>query len=87
MYIYNIARPINIINNETLANWRGNLTVNPGELFMKNERILSYTMSQKLTEEDLQSISAAGTTSVATANGTYTPQSGWDAGIDVTIDM
>ena len=54
---------------------------------MKNQRILSYKMSRKLSEKDLQSISAGGMTNVATANGTYSSQTGWDTGIDVTIDL
>ena len=50
---------------------------------MKKERILSYKMSQKLSIEDLQDVSAAGFTSVMTQNGTYDRQRGtgdpsWD---------
>lgn len=52
---------------------------------MKKERILPYKMSQKLNEKELQSISASGTTQ-ATAEATYTPQSGVDVKADVTID-
>ncbi|MEO8401963.1 MAG: hypothetical protein ABI597_09265 [Gammaproteobacteria bacterium] len=54
---------------------------------MKNERILSYTMSQKLSEEDLKSISAAGTTASGTANGTYNHNTGYDTSIDMTVDF
>jgi len=54
---------------------------------MSKNRILSYAMSQELTDADLQDVSAAGTTNVATANGTYNQQTGYDAGVDVTIDM
>lgn len=53
---------------------------------MKNERILSYTMSQKLSEDDLKSISAAGMTATGTANGTYNHNSGFDTSIDVNVD-
>ena len=53
---------------------------------MKNERILSYKMSQKLSVEDIQDISAAGWTSMVTAGGTRdrhgnsddTWDNGWD---------
>ena len=54
---------------------------------MQNERILSYKMSKQLNEEDLQSVSAAGVTSTATANGTYNSQTGYDASADVTLDV
>ncbi len=54
---------------------------------MKNERILAHTMSQKLTKEDIENVSAAGMTSVPTAHGSYSPQSGWDSSIDLTVDF
>jgi hypothetical protein len=52
---------------------------------MKNKRILAYNMSQKLSAEDLQSISAAGTT-VGTTSVTYGPQ-GKDATLDANVDF
>lgn len=54
---------------------------------MNNERILSYKMSQKLTKEDLESVSAAGMTSTTTAHGSYSPQTGWDSSVDITVDF
>ena len=54
---------------------------------MKNERILSYKMSQKLTTEEAETISAAagmthyGCAYLTGANG------GADARVDVTIDL
>lgn len=53
---------------------------------MKNERILSYKVSQKLSVEDLQEVSAAGMTSFLTANATHGAQ-GWDPSIDVQVDF
>lgn len=53
---------------------------------MKNERILSHNMSRKLTLDEINGISAAGT-SVATANATYNSHTGTDANADVNIDM
>jgi hypothetical protein len=53
--------------------------------FMKKERTLSYVMSKKLTEQDLQSVSAANGTTLATSNVTYGPR-GKDVGFDVTVD-
>ena len=53
---------------------------------MKNERILSYQLSKKISKDELQGVSAAGQTNMCTANGTY--QNGaWDGCIDVNIDM
>ena len=53
---------------------------------MKNERILSYQLSKKISKDELQGVSAAGQTNMWTANGTY--QNGaWDGCIDVNIDM
>ncbi len=54
---------------------------------MKNERILSYNMSQKIADEDLNNISAAGSTTFMTANGSYSQAGGWDSGVDVTWDL
>jgi hypothetical protein len=53
---------------------------------MKNERILSYNMSQKLTEEDLESISAAGISSHFSGTATCGPHAGCEGSIDFTID-
>jgi hypothetical protein len=53
---------------------------------MKNERILSYKMSQKLSVAELQSVSAAGLTNYWTSNATYSA-TGMDGSIDVTIDV
>lgn len=53
---------------------------------MKNERILSHKLSQKLSAEEIEGVSASGT-SVATANATYSPHGGTDVNADVTIDM
>lgn len=53
---------------------------------MKNERIMSYQMSQKITKEEMESVSAAGTTNSWSAQGTYRNNQ-WDGCVDVTIDM
>jgi hypothetical protein len=53
---------------------------------MKNERILSYKVAQKLSPQDLESVSAAGT-SQATGTITYTFPTGVDGNLDVTYDM
>jgi hypothetical protein len=53
---------------------------------MKKERTLSYAMSQKLTEKDLQSVSAADGTIRGTSEVTYKSGSGWDTAIDVAND-
>lgn len=52
---------------------------------MKNERILSHTMSKKLSVKELENVSAAGT-SVATAHATYGP-AGADVDADITVDL
>lgn len=52
---------------------------------MNNERILSYSLSKKLSASELENVSAAGT-SVATAHATYGPN-GTDIDADVTIDL
>lgn len=56
------------------------------EYYMKKERILSHIKSKKLNLDEIADVSAAGT-SVATANGTYTPQTGVDVNADVNIDL
>jgi len=53
---------------------------------MKNERILSHKMSQKLTAEEVDGISASGTT-VATGSATYSRAGGTDMNADVNVDM
>jgi hypothetical protein len=53
---------------------------------MKNERTLSYSRSQKLTEADLQCVSAAGATIHGTVEVTYKSGSGWDSVADATSD-
>lgn len=53
---------------------------------MSKERILPYQLSRKLTVEELEGISASGT-SVATANATYSPHGGTDVNADLNIDM
>lgn len=52
----------------------------------KNERILSYVISKKISEKDLADVSAAGS-SVATTHGTYSSMSGYDVDIDVNYDL
>jgi len=52
---------------------------------MNNERILSHKLSKKLSVDELENVSAAGT-SVATAHGTYGP-SGTDVDADINIDL
>jgi hypothetical protein len=54
---------------------------------MKNERILSYKMSQALTQEELKQVSAAGVTNTYTANGSYSTVSGYDGMADASWDM
>lgn len=53
---------------------------------MKNERILSHKMSKKLTADEIEGVSASGT-SVATATATYSRSGGGDINADVNIDM
>ncbi len=53
---------------------------------MNEERILPYQLSRKLTTEELEEVSAGGT-SVATANATYSPHGGTDVNADLNIDM
>ncbi len=53
---------------------------------MKNERIMSFKMSQVIGKDELKDVSAAGQTNAWTANGTY--HAGvWDGCVDVSIDM
>ncbi len=53
---------------------------------MKNERTLSYSRSQKLTEADLQSVSAASGTIHGTVEVTYHSGAGWDTAADISND-
>lgn len=53
---------------------------------MNNERILSHQFSKKLSIEEIENISAAGT-SVATANVTYSTGGGTDVNADANVDM
>jgi hypothetical protein len=53
---------------------------------MNNERTLSFSKSQQLTEADLQSVSAADGTIQGTLEGTYHTGSGWDSYADVRND-
>lgn len=53
----------------------------------KQQRILAYSMSRKLSSEDLQNISAAGSTMLATDTLTYMPNGGTDTGFDVSSDI
>jgi hypothetical protein len=54
---------------------------------MKKERILSYKLSQKITEEELESLSVAGGTSHGTGGGTYSPGGGSDGQVDWVQDF
>jgi hypothetical protein len=54
---------------------------------MNRERILSHKASQKLSMADLENVSAAGTTSYMTANGSYSRVGGFDSTVDITIDF
>jgi hypothetical protein len=56
---------------------------------MKKERILSYGLSEKLSEDDIKDVSGAAsihTTQNWTVNGTGGPGH-WDGTADVTIDI
>lgn len=55
---------------------------------MKNQhaRILPYTLSQKLSEDDLKNVSAAGTSEM-TNIATYGRGSGTDIQIDCSLDI
>jgi hypothetical protein len=53
---------------------------------MKNERIISYNLSQKIGEDDLQQISAAVGSECQSAGVTYSPQTGWDVNVDAHAD-
>lgn len=53
---------------------------------MKDLRTMSFQLSQAISKEELENISAAGQTNSWTANGTY--QHGqWDGCVDVSWDM
>ena len=53
---------------------------------MKKERILPYGIATKLSMEEADGISGAGT-SHASAHATYSPQGGTDVDLDVEYDM
>ncbi len=53
---------------------------------MKNERILSHKLSQKLTAAEIENVSASGT-SVATTATTFGRQGGSDVAMDVNVDF
>lgn len=53
---------------------------------MKQERILSYGLAEKLTEEDISSISAAGCCYKFTGNSTGGPGN-WDGTMDLVLDF
>ena len=53
---------------------------------MSKERILPYAIATKLSHEEAESISGAGT-SYATFEGTYSPSTGSDVHVDVQYDM
>ena len=52
---------------------------------MNNIRILSYSLSHKVSEEDLAGISASGMSNTWCANATFN-HGAYDGGIDVTMD-
>ena len=53
---------------------------------MNNERILAHKMAKKLNVNDLEGVSAAGTTT-ATTKATYGNGSGYDVEADLIVDM
>jgi len=53
---------------------------------MKDKRILSYSLSQRITSPELEAISAGTVQTTWCAQGTY-QHGAWDAGVDVTMDM
>lgn len=55
---------------------------------MNNARILSYNMSKKLSNEELESISGAGMTCSPSGSGSWDPATGAkDGSIDITVDF
>lgn len=54
---------------------------------MKNKRLLSYSKSRKLTEKELEDISAGGGSSKGTLEATHSPQGGSDVFADCMMDM
>jgi hypothetical protein len=52
---------------------------------MKNERILSYQLSQCLTKADLETVAGAGYTHSRTLQVTH--RGAWDSEIDATLDV
>jgi hypothetical protein len=53
---------------------------------MKDKRILSYSLSQKISIPELEKISAGSVQTSWCAQGSYQHGS-WDAGVDVTMDL
>jgi hypothetical protein len=53
---------------------------------MKNERTLSFQMAQKISMQDMQQVSAAGSVT-NTLTGTVSGGQGWDYTLDATWDM
>lgn len=54
---------------------------------MSNNRILSFQMSQELTKDELQEISASGMTQTMSGHGSYGSSSGYDAQVDTSFDF
>ncbi len=54
-------------------------------VIMEIERTISFQLSQRLTDEELQQISAAGST-IATRNCTYNPKA-LDPSNDISYDF
>jgi hypothetical protein len=74
-----------ILNNLLLVNQR-KIPKKSKEKIMSKERILPYKMAKKISQEELQEISAAGWTNSVCGQGTYSRETGWDAGTDVHLD-
>lgn len=54
---------------------------------MQKQRTLSYSMSTKISTEDLLNISAAGSTRLVTDTFTHTLNGGTDTSIDISVDI
>lgn len=55
---------------------------------MSNERILSYNMSQKISAEELENVSAGSyITTHISGTGSYSRPGGPDVQVDTTIDF
>lgn len=56
-------------------------------MLVNNERILSYKLSRKLSDADINDITAAGSaSSTTTSMMTYAAQGGTDISIDISTD-